>query len=218
MQPLKISAHLVDGFVSKDKWSPSIDGIIAYQHMLKKLGPDEFAATQGVTHDMQPVTGLPMEVVEHENVWWYACSSPIFDSAARTQKHFHRRFDQQHSERIDFGKKSGKVLVQAGPYKNYRRAIYKTLCASLSWHVIGDESRIRELLDRVTHVGAKSSQGYGEVRKWEITEGDAKSAMHCRAVPVDYAKLNGIEGVEMIWGIRPPARLPENKFTCVVPQ
>lgn len=217
MQPLKITAHLVDGFVASDKWSPSIDGILAYQHVMAKLGSDRFAAEQGDNANMTPVDDLPVKIISHEGAWWYACSLPLYESSARLQKHFHRRFDQQHSDYIDFAKKSGNVLVKAGPYKNYRRAIYKTLAPSISWHVIGDVELIQPLLDKTTHVGSKCSQGYGEVSGWSVEDGIGDMAMRHRALPKAYAGELGVEGINMSWGLRPPARLPENQFMCVMP-
>lgn len=217
MECIKITARLVDGFVSSDKWSPSIDGILAYRHVMNSIGSDRFALTQGNDSLMEPVEGLPVKVISSGDWWWYACSFPCFDMSRKEKKHFHRRFDQQHSDHIHLGKKSGNVQVKAGPFKNYRRSIYKTLCDSISWHVIGDKLKIMQLLDEVTHVGAKHAQGYGEVVEWIIGKGDDDKALLYRPLPVDYAKSKKIVGYEMLYGIRPPARLPKNKTVCIIP-
>ena len=215
MKPLKITAHLVDGFVSSDKWSPSIDGIIAFSLIREALGDEEFAIQCGSVIKSSDVVALPLEKISHGEFRWYACSFPAFETNSKTVKHFHRRFDQHHSDKLDLGGKSGKILTAAGPYKNYRRKIEKINAREITWHVIGEEHTISAALDSITHVGSKIAQGYGEVRRWSVSQGDAELARRYRALPKPYADIHGVSGTLMQWGISPPAR--DNSTLCVMP-
>ena len=59
MTPLKITAHLRSGFSASFDWSISIDGIIAYQSQLEKLGWEQFTENQS-TGQLKPVDDLPI--------------------------------------------------------------------------------------------------------------------------------------------------------------
>lgn len=218
MRPLKITARLSAGFISSDPWSPSIDGILAYQFMREKLGPEEFAISQHRSDMMQVVEGLPLAVERYGDWWWYQCSSPIYRSQLEMSRYLHRRFDAKQAERYwtDEGK-SGKVLTAAGPYKNARLNYTQHITPKVEWHVVGDEAEIRRLLMRVTHIGGRVGSGFGKVRDWEIGDGDESLARLRRPLPKSFAQEHGIVGQEMIWGLRPPGRHPDNRTECVMP-
>lgn len=213
MQALKVTAHLASGFIAADPWSPSLDGILAYWHMREQLG-DEFATTSAQPHVMEPVTGLPLRVESHGALWWYACSSPIYETAAKVRRYLHRRFDDAQERYLDIQGKSGKVLVAAGPYKNARNAYMQTVTGRIEWHVIGERVEIERLLRRCWHIGARTGSGFGRVRRWEFGEGDEHLALTHRPIPEEAAKS---VGPRMVWGIRPPGRLPINRTMCVMP-
>jgi hypothetical protein len=215
MTPIAITAHLYNGFVSADHWSPSIDGILGYWHMRARLGADEFNLTQGHSYQMTPVDGLPLLVVRSDELWWYACSSPLYGIAANVRKHIHRRFDQQAAER--YLPDVRKVQTKAGAYKNARISLMHRITARVTWHVIGDRPEIDRLLSHCTAIGAKLGAGFGRVARWELTEGDPEIARHHRPLPIAYAEAHAITGPVMHWGIRPPARIPQNCTDCVMP-
>lgn len=212
MKPLKITAHLVAGFVSSDRWSPAVDGLMAWRHYKDRSGSDFGCLPESDLSD-DPI--LPLEIVRGSGEWWYAASRPYVTDARRQVRHFHRRFDDQHERHLDLSGKSGKILTAAGPYKNWRRQITVTMTPCISWHVVGDEGAIKDLVDRVTHVGALSAQGHGEIKEWSITDGEDDLARLDRALPVNYAQERGITGIQMPHGLRPPKRL--HVVDCIVP-
>lgn len=217
MTPIAITAHLYSGFVASDPWSPAIDGILAYWHIREQLSEAEFSLRSGRNDLMEPVADLPLEIVRHENLWWYASSSPIYTQQAEVRRYLHRRFDQAHAEKyLPDGQR--KVQVQAGPYKNARMAAMHHITDRVTWHVIGDLSAIERLLKRCSHVGAKVGAGFGRVRRWSYAEGDPEIARHWRPLPVAYALEQQLDGDVMDWGIRPPVRLACNTVSCVMPQ
>jgi CRISPR type IV-associated protein Csf3 len=217
MTSIAITAHLYSGFASSDPWSPSIDGIIGYWWMREHLGPDLFAITQSKTHAMKPADQLPLKKIEYDGQWWYACSSPIYQNQATVHRHIHRRFDQPHAEKY-LPDNIKKVVTKAGSYKNFRMIVQQHITDCVTWHVIGDRAEIERLLSRCSHIGAKVGAGFGRVRRWSYAEGDAEIAQYLRPLPVAYANEKVIDGDPMWWGLRPPARLPENCVECLMPR
>ena len=212
MQPLKITAILQNGFASSDPWSPSIDGILAYWHQREKLGEEEFAIGMVSNDTLSPVDDLPLKKIG--DPWYYACSSPIYDAQATFLRYFHRRFDTQKAEKY-MEKKRGRVSVKAGPYKNFRLTSQVHVCRNVTWHVIGDKKKIDVLLSKCHFIGSKVGVGNGKVLKWIVTEGgDPNIAVNYRPVPANENQ----SGTIMDWGLRPPARINENQFLCVMPE
>lgn len=213
MDALKITAHLMSGFASNDRWSPAIDGIIAYAYMREVLG-DEFAISQHRNDLQAPCDALPLEKVHWQAHWWYAASSPIYDEAEQHTRYLHRRFDAYTAEM--YTKKKGKVQVQAGPYKNTRLPLAQHITGKIDWHVVGDRAKIERLLATVTHVGARCGAGFGRIRCWVITEGDAELARQYRPLPVGFPGHNP-DAIIMQRGLVPPFRHPATQTVCVMP-
>jgi len=214
VKPLKITAELYSGFVASDDWSPALDGILAYWQLCL-ADPDGFLTHQGRSDLMEPVDGLPLEKISDSDLWWWACSSPIYALAQQHRAYFHRRFDDHYERFLPEGTRT--VMTAAGPYKAYRKSVILRVTREVSWHVVGDESAIRELLSHCHHIGGKSSQGYGRVKAWRYEDGDLYLALYRRPIPVDYARLKGIDGPVMRWGLRPPGRIVANQAECVMP-
>lgn len=218
MIPLKITALLFSGFASSDRWSPTIDGILGYWQMRRLLGDEEFALYCSHDKMMKPVEDLPLEKIIDGDLWWFACSSPIYHARVQMKHYLHRRFNTQTAETWLDTPKSGKIMTAAGPYKEYRRAIMQHVCSLVEWHVIGDEAGIRDLLRHCTHIGQKVGAGFGRVREWQYSSGDEETALFHRPLPMQYARRYDIHGPEIMqWGIRPPGRLPSNQALCVMP-
>jgi len=202
VQPLRIRAHLRNGYAAKDPWSPAIDGILAAVAMRRKLG-DEYISSAAQPSKLQPIEGLPLEVCRWGDLWWYAASSPIIVGfAGREKKAYHRRFDDQYERHLVDGIR--RVMTAAGPYKNTRLHDTRVICRALEWHVIGDEASIRDLLSDVEQIGGRRGIGYGWVTEWQISAGDPRIARGHRPLPVDIQESQ--DGMVMPWGIVPPGR------------
>ena len=62
-------------------------------------------------------------------------------------------------------------------------------------------------------IGSKVGVGNGKVLKWIVTEGgDPNIAVNYRPVPANENQ----SGTIMDWGLRPPARINENQFLCIM--
>lgn len=221
MQCLTITAELYNGFASSDPWSPSLDGILAYWHLREKFGDVEFAAQSVDSSQMRPVDDLPLAKTEWNGLWWYQCSSPIYETRAEFFKHFHRRFDSFNAERYMQPKK-GRIEVQCGPYKNARLTTRQIVTSEVAWHAVGDLDEVERLVQQCPSIGHKTGSGNGRVKRWRVESGELAgeySAQWHRPLPLDYARENGVvEDVIMDWGIRPPGRIRENQQLCVMPR
>ena len=216
MRPILVIAHLVNGYVSTDPYGPTLDGLLAAALMRERLG-DEYELSAMRPSAMTAVEGLPLLRVEHEGLWWYACSAPTAEVALRERKHFHRRFDDHAA--VDLLPAVKRVADTAGPYKAYRLSRIRTVTPALTWHAVGDADEVRRLLNRVPAIGGARGSGHGEVAEWIVEPGgDEQVARTRRPLPVAFARLLGLDGPVMLAGIRPPARLPCNTVECVVPR
>lgn len=220
MIPFIVRAHLVNGYVTNDPWAPAVDGIIAYAAKMLEHGPEKFALTATRTSEMLPVEGLPLHVIAHDGLWWYAASCPIADVIGRERKYYNRRFDDfQATDRLPQTKK---VLTAAGPHKAGRMHEQRILARHVDWHCLGDPDACMRLLDTLPDpsIGAGRGRGHGRVARWEILPGDGETvdlAMYHRPLPVSYAAEKGVHGPVVLAGFRPPARIPQNNARCVMP-
>lgn len=219
MEPLIVTAHLHQGYVASDAWSPALDGILAYWVVREMLGEEEFAlGMTGHRPLVDPV--LPLVRESDGERWWWVCSSPIVAAdPLRHETWQHRRFDGlSQPEMIDA--KTRTVLIKGGPYKAFRNRETVTLPAdrAVRWHCLGDAGEVRRLLGRCTHIGRGGARGHGEVVRWEVTAGgDERLARLRRPLPVAFAVARGAQGMVMEWGIVPPGRAPEHQALCVMP-
>lgn len=213
MKPLIVTAHLAQGYVASDRWSPSLDGILGWAMMRERHGC--VAASEPV----EPVEGLPLERIEHGGWWWYAASMPAAEVRERVRRYYHRRFDDHHA--LAFTDSSAKVLTTAGPYKSMRHNEMLALAPSVTWRCIGDLAEVERLLGLMRQIGRGVGRGYGQVTRWQIEEGgeaEAQAARFRRPLPVAYAEAHGLDGPRLTWGVRPPAWLPSNSALCVMPE
>lgn len=215
MQPLVVRARLRNGYVARDPWSPSLDGIIAAAVMRERIGMDAMVVNGARAVDMTPVEGLPLEVVRDGEHWWYAASSPAaVGIVGRERRHFHRRFDDQLERHLVGDIK--RVQTSAGPYKNARLFDTRVICRGLEWHAIGDGAEMRRLLSGVAQIGARRGVGYGEVTEWIVIDGgDSEQARFRRPLPEAFACRIGVDGPVVPWGLVPPARV--GLVDCIMP-
>jgi CRISPR type IV-associated protein Csf3 len=216
MNYLKITAYLNNGFVATYDWSLTIDGIVGYAKKLEELGFEDFVLTQSI-NDMKPLDDLPFQKEEFNGNWWYQCSRPLFKTVLTKDKYNYRRFNQFEAE--IYVNKVKKVEATKGPYRNARVLKNHIITSEINWFVCGDKKEIERLLKTITHIGGARSSGCGSVKNWEVEViNKTEKCRFCRVLPVEFAKLHGIDGPVLNWSIRPPSTLKENQFDCVIPE
>lgn len=216
-KPLIVKAYLSSGFVSKFPWSPSLDGILAYQYRLNELGIEKFIETKPHLNLQEAVFDLPIEAEHYQGDWWYQCSMPIYHQITTANRYYHRRFNAQEAEDYMHDKKT-KIETTKGEYKNARLIANQRITDCVEWYCIGNKDDIENLLQHITHIGARTSAGFGQVQEWQVTEGGrSDKARLYRPLPLAFAEDKGITGLQMSWAIRPPLQLPEHQRLCVIP-
>ena len=224
---MRVTAHLVNGYVAADDWTPALDGILAWA-MLRRDCPEVLDV--GVIDGPPIEPELPVERLGSGDDWYYACSSPVPALDHKHVIHYHKRFDDQYAEHLDAGKRR-KVNASSGRYKSYRLMGILRVTSSVSWYLIGDPGGVRELLELVQAIGEKRAHGYGVVQRWVVdevptTEGSVLSsfvkwwmaACKFRPLPVDSPEAASAGALVMTWGIRPPAWWVGNQRLCQMPR
>lgn len=199
MDNLKITAKMMSGQVATYDGYLPLDGILAAS-WIREHYPDTF--DMPMDYDNMITAELPLEKRGAGNDWYWACSFACFKSLQETRRYWHKRFDQGKAEEyVDFGKRRGAVDVRSGRYKNYRMPLNIMLIPEINWYAVGDKGEIEHLLQRITHIGKKASQGLGLVREWTVEKiGEDLSGL--RPMPDE----NGHDYI----GIRPPYWYFEN--------
>jgi CRISPR type IV-associated protein Csf3 len=215
MIPLRITAYLQSGVVT-DPFLP-IDGILYYLAHREAYGEQDVTRSGDQTYPGGQHIELPLKRAHIPyQPWFYAASfaqwsTPHVDGT----DHWVKRFDQRHSDLIDFQGRRGKIIVEQNTYKAYRMPMYYRHALSVTWYVVGDPVRIEQLLAHATHLGKKVSQGHGAVLRWDVAPHHADWSVYnddgklMRAIPA-------ADGV--LFGIRPSYWLPRNQTRCQLPE
>ena len=221
MDNLQIIAHMATPLVAYDNWSPSLDALIEYQ-LLDKLGLITPNPTIADVEKNLPLifNDMPIARPVLNSEWYWAVSSPHYIENHQQTTRFRKRWDYQELH-LDWGKKRAKVDGSQGHFKAYDLPRYDREMQSIHWFCIGDRDGIAELLQPVTNLGKKRSQGCGQVHKWEVLpfehdwhlwRGDSLA----RPMPVNMIKQP--QSINMMnWGWRPPTWLAANKSMCFMP-
>ena len=136
--------------------------------------------------------------------------------------HWHKRFDDQLEQYIDFGKRRGRIDIKSSRYKAYRMPLVVQLFDRLVWYAVGDLEAVRDLCGMVTHIGKKSSQGLGAVDHWQVEPCPMDWSVVAndrltRAIPAeDGIPGTGISYRVMSYGIRPPYWHTDHQRVCFV--
>ena len=214
MDNLQIIAHMATPLVAYDDWSPSLDALIEYQ-LLDKLGLITSNPTIADAEKNLPLIFNDMPIARKmlNGEWYWAVSSPHYIENHQQTTRFRKRWDYQ-EHHLEWGKKRAKVDGSQGHFKAYDLPRYDREMQSIHWFCVGDRDKISKLLQPVTNLGKKRSQGCGQVHKWEVLEfehdwhlwrGDSLA----RPMPVNINMMN--------WGWRPPTWLAANKSMCFMP-
>jgi len=221
MDNLQIIAHMATPLAAYDDWSPSMDALIEYQ-LLDRLGlitPNPTAADAEknlpLIFDKMPIARKTLN-----GEWYWAVSSPHYIENHQQTSKFRKRWDYQ-EHHLDWGKKRAKVNGSEGHFKAYDLPRYDREMQTIHWFCVGDRDGITELLQPVTNLGKKRSQGCGQVHKWEVLPFEHdwhlwRGDKLARPMPVNM--IEPPQAINMMqWGWRPPTWLAANKSMCFMP-
>lgn len=221
MQPMRITAHMQDGRVAGSDPHFPLDSIIGAAWM-RKHHPEAYynASSHMLTNDFI-TPQLPFAKLGTGDLWYWACSFNQGEKQGEYVLHWHKRFDDQLEQYIDFGGKRGRINTTSAKYKAYRMPLVVQLFDKLVWYAVGDIDAVRELCQTITHIGKKSGQGLGAVDYWAVepwtedwsVQGPEGKLM--RAVPLDHVPPNAAGQVRK-YGIRPPYWHVDNQAVCAL--
>jgi CRISPR type IV-associated protein Csf3 len=213
--PLRITAYLQCGVIS-DAALP-IDGVL-YAVLRRKVFGERALTEPGATIAQNNIgVTMPLgRVNEHCREWYYAASWAQWNgTVAYGSTHWNKYLDVELSDLIDFGSRKARLEMASGRYKCYHMPVYYRHALSVSWYVRGLKDEIEELLPFITHLGKKTSQGFGAVHRWTIEPVEHDWSIYdgngrlMRAIPAE-------KGV--LIGYRPSYWLPANQTICAVPE
>ena len=221
MDNLQIIAHMATPLVAYDDWSPSLDALIEYQ-LLERLGLIEPNPTEASVLKNLPILFEQMPIARKmlNGQWYWAVSSPHYIENHQQTSKFRKRWDYQ-EHHLEWGKKRAKVNGSEGHFKAYDQPRYDREMQTIHWFCVGDRDKISKLLQPVTNLGKKRSQGCGQVHKWEVLpfehdwhlwRGDSL------ARPMPVGMISQPQNINIMnWGWRPPTWLAANKSMCYMP-
>ena len=211
---LRIRAYLQSGVIS-DQFLP-LDGIIYYHLVRERIGEKYFSMPgESNVHEGQNITLPFLKSGPKNDAWFYACSFAQWPEIVCDDKTFYvKRFDLNAADYLDTTKK-GRVDTSRGQYKAYHVDVYYRHALYVEWYCIGWKPEVQNLLRFCTHIGKKTSQGWGSVLEWEVIDwpedwsirGPGNRLM--RPVPV----LDG----GYLYGIRPSYWNPRHIVNCKMP-
>src|SRR3990167_2556451 len=222
LEPLLVRAMLRSGVVGY-AFLP-LDGMLLYQAHREWAGqqtvtlPGEYSAQGGLS--------LPLDKAQFANhdyskwYWYYKCSWAQWpEHTVEASDYWNKRFDAHLADLIDFEDKRGQVIVEKGQYKAYHHIVFYRSALWVEWYCVVDKVEIEALLSTVTHIGKKSSQGWGRVNRWEI-----------KAISDDYSVwygdtlMRGVPPSEApgyptgVYGIRPSYWNKNNQMLLALPE
>lgn len=186
MIPLTITAHLHTPAIIKDP--VLFDGVLV-GGLGARLGSQE----EGGWVDPQTVYAypLPLAPVSDQGGWWYAASQATPSGPERVH-HAHRRMPAEDYLRWTSAKITN---FASGPDKNLRvRLHYRPAMLSIRWTCIGDPDEIKKILSWVSGIGNRVGHGFGQVARWEVTEGGPALDAYKTDVSIRHIPMSSLKG------------------------
>lgn len=211
-EPLRITATLRTGVMS-DNYLP-LDAILYYQVFRRAYGAQEYTLPGAKQQQQQAPPPMPLDKATVNGWWMWTCSFAQWGPHSDGQSFWVKRFDQAYSGLIDFRGKRGKVDNGSGKYKAYNMPVYYRHALYVRWYATGDREAIRSLLVDVTHIGKKTSQGFGRVNQWTVEPWPEQWWLYdgrgklMRAIP---------EPGGILYGVRPSYWLARHQTECRLP-
>jgi CRISPR type IV-associated protein Csf3 len=225
MQPMKITAYLLDGRIAGTEPYFPLDSILAAE-WIRRQHPESYyePPPPGVSEGWIEAP-LPLERRGAGLLWYYACSFNQVRPETEYVTYWHRRFDDHLERFINFKGRRGKVSEQSGRYKAYRMPLNIMLLPRLEWYAVGNLDAVQELCQGVAAIGKKPAQGYGIVERWDVKPWDDDWSVigHGGALMRSVPELELPAGVDVgtcqrrIYGLRPPYWRRENQAEVWMP-
>lgn len=195
-EPLKITAGLTSPYVSTDYiFFDALISSAVWQHC---MGDSAFNIPENKT-DIFHIP-LPLKRIGTKELF-YAASigfpKQAVEGTARWRKH------------TDIESKK-KIRIGSGEFKRYDMPMPYTSADQIDFYANGNKEEIERLLQYIPGIGKKRTQGYGNVRSWQVEQSThdysvVKDGVPMRPIPVSEATPFGLKcDVEMLFAYFPP--------------
>jgi len=223
-QPICVTVWLRTPVVSDD-WLP-LDGALLACRTREDKGAQALTipgASTSAQPKGDPMQGgrLPIKIV-HGKEWYYRCSWAVWGPHVDGKDHWHKRFDTHLADMVNFQGRRGRVIIEQDSYKAYRMPVYYRSALWVHWYMVADLDKIGHLLIAITHLGKKTSQGWGRVLRWQVEPCEADWSIWqdnrlMRGVPLrDYPKDRQPDKVGL-YGVRPSYWDKRNQVELALP-
>jgi len=210
--PLKITARMMSPVLG-DIALP-LDSILSYLIHREQYGREELTTPGAASQvDGSKDTSLPLARVNEEGpLWFYAASFAQWGAYVDGGDHWNKRFAAGRTKYLNGSKTS--VDIASGRYKSYHMPIFYRHSLEITWYALGLPERIRHLLPHMTHIGKKTSQGWGAMREWTVEPCSQDWSVYgprgevMRAIPDERG---------MVSGFRPSYWYAKNQAKCLLP-
>ena len=210
---LRVRAYLQSGVIS-DQFLP-LDAVL-YYHLTRQIMGEKVISKPGESNVRQGanVTIPILKAGPKDDAWFYHVSFAQWpENTVEDETFYVKKFALQRSGLIDHSTK--KVTVNKGEYKAYHITEYYRHALYVEWYCVARKEELENLLRFCTHLGKKTSQGWGAVLNWEVIEWPEDWAIRgpgnrlMRAVPV--------RGDGFLYGVRPSYWNNRHIFPCKMP-
>lgn len=182
--PLRVVARLADPVAGLDTHQAHLDGPLSWaawqaytavhgRHALPPMGPDsvaDFALPLAVWTRPAPGPVHPLAQTGDGQVWGWACSAAVYETAALTRIEIRRKPAAEAMARWTADRRHH---LATGPLKAREGVVSAVLTRHITWWCLGEPDPVRDLLARLTHLGRHTRHGHGRVLDWEVTVDEA---------------------------------------------
>lgn len=197
---------------------PTFDGVLSYafaresnkeNHFVQKLNYDK--------DELIDFSKMPLRM--HENGYFIASQMYHSESIESVQR-WKKRWANKNDNIADFGKNKRKVDISRGVFKSYDMPIITKDIEKVWFYFQSDDiEQVENLINKWIHfLGKKKSQGFGEIKNFEITKDFFNFAEIYRPIPCEFVDISQIKSFRLNYcAWKPPYWMPENFAKCVVP-
>ena len=215
LRPVKVTAHLVAPIaLSPDGHLPHLDAICEWIMSYRMRSIHEcsrgrhgcnFARRRGEPVDKPGQIPIPIARQVVDGLPVPRCSFGLAEAQTEVVEHYARKFPTDDASLL---RPDQQTVLQTtgGPYKGFRLPLRLISTSRVVWFAaLRDRpTRLRAILDRVTHLGKKAVYGYGCVSRWVVEPVDADYSWFAedvlmRALPVS-ALPDSLVGVRRSYG------------------
>ena len=187
MMPLRITACMVSGIVTYDRWI-ALDGLLHHVAWTRAGRPKYWETNPGAQYE------LPLERVEFpEGRWCWCATWAMADWQKSDAVYVNRRFPVQRRELLH--ESVTRIGTSSGRFKGYRMPMPREWSSELVWYAAGDAEQVQGMLNELPNIGKKATRGHGRVREWSVEEVEEADLVDgegyaLRSLPVDYEGLS----------------------------